>query len=99
MFAGTREFIKFIWPVLECLILASLIGYEFDRELATSIVVFIFMIAINFIYKHGYVIRILGWGVYGLFLGPEIFLLNWLLLFLFALTRYLLGLVYQKLAS
>jgi len=96
---GTTEFIKFIWPVLECLIVASLIGYEYDRQLATSIVVFIFMIFVNFVYKHGYVIRILGWGLYGLFLGPQIYFLSWFLLILFMLVRYLLGLAFSKFSS
>ena len=99
MYNRIKHIITFLWPVLECLLLASLIGYEYNQDLATSIVVFIFMIAINFIYKFGFIIRIIGWGVYGLFLGPEIFILNWVLLILFPLIRFLLGLAYQKLAS
>jgi len=76
MYNRIKHIITFLWPTLECLILATLIGYKINHELALIIVIFIFMIAINFIYKHGYVIRILGWGVYGLLLGTRFFYLN-----------------------
>lgn len=100
MYNRIKHIVTFFWPVIESLILATLIGFKYNNQLSMMVVIFIFMIVINYIYKHGYVVRILGWGIYGLLLGSTFYLLlNGILFVLFALIRYLLGVAYQKLAS
>ena len=70
MYKGTREFIKFIWPFLESVIIAMSIGVLENTLAATMIVLFIAIFVLSMIY--GTIIKSIGWGICGFLLPSQI---------------------------
>lgn len=98
MFAGTREFIKFIWPVIESLIVATLIGMKIGT-LASVIVIFIGIFVSSLIY--GSIIKCIGWGICGMTFFVENFhlILDTLLGLIFFSFRFFGAKLIKKFAS
>ena len=90
MLKGTREFIKIFFPIIESLLISWVLGRKLDETLAAVIVIFIFMLFVNYTYSKGYYIRIFGWGAIGLTIGPQFFLItNSMWCVTFVIARYL----------
>lgn len=98
MFKGTQDFLKLLWPFIECLILATLIGMNVGT-LAAIVVIFIALFVFAILY--GSIIRCIGWGICGMTIFIEDFhlVLDSLLGIVFFVVRYVPPKIMKKLAS
>jgi hypothetical protein len=72
MFKGTREFLKFAFPIIESIIISSIFGV-YQQSLAFTIVFFIGLMVFTYIF--GVIIRAIGWGVIGYIVGEQSYFL------------------------
>lgn len=86
MLKGTRELLKFLWPLIESIIIASIFGI-YNHSLAFTITILIGTLIFTYIY--GVNIRVIGWGVVGFVAGEQSYLLvNLFVAILFIVVRF-----------
>ena len=98
MFNRIKHIITFLWPAIESLIIATLIGMNIGT-LASIVVIFIGVFVSSLIY--GSIIRCIGWGICGMTFFVENFhlILDTLLGLIFFSFRFFGAKLIKKFAS